>query len=80
MPPNVAPLVPVPPVMANVTLVVALVTVLPNTSRTATFTTGAIAAPATAALGCTVMARLAGTPVSPVRAALHVVVVLPQPE
>src|SRR5437867_2350466 len=46
--------------MATVMLVVAVVTVLPWASWTATCTAGVIAAPAAAVLGCTVKAAGAG--------------------
>src|SRR5438477_547904 len=45
--------------IASVMLVVAVVTVLPWASWTATCTAGVIAAPATALLGCTVKASFA---------------------
>jgi hypothetical protein len=66
--------------MANVMLGVALVTVVPTASCTTTWTAGEIEAPAATALGCTVKASRAGTPGAPVRAALHVVLLLPEPQ
>src|SRR5947209_2726197 len=48
--------------IASVTLVVAVVTVLPWASWTATCTAGVLAAPATALLGCTMKASFAGAP------------------
>src|SRR5437867_11444194 len=48
--------------MATVMLVVAVVTVLPWASWTATCTAGAIPAPAAAVLGCTVRTSFAASP------------------
>src|SRR5207247_9927302 len=48
--------------IATVMLVVALVTVLPWASWTATCTAGVIAAPATASLGCTVNTSFVAAP------------------
>ncbi len=66
-PPSTAPLVPVPGVSASVTLVVAVLTVLPNPSCTVTRTAGASVTPAAVvAGGCTVNAsRVAAPAVTP---------------
>ena len=66
VPLSVPPLGLVP--MASVTLSVALVTVLPNASRTVTCTAGLIATPPLVLLGCTVKASwLAAAGVMPAR-------------
>src|SRR5205809_700430 len=56
-----APLAGLVPI-ATVMLVVAVVTVLPWASWTATCTAGVLAAPATASLGCTVKTSFAAAP------------------
>src|SRR5947207_11716915 len=69
-----AGLVPIPTVM----LVVAVVTVLPWASWTATCTAGVIAAPATAVLGCTVKTSFAaGATLTLMLKAVHVASVTP---
>src|SRR5439155_1659413 len=73
--------------IATVMLVVAVVTVLPWASWTATCTAGVIAAPAAAVLGCTVKARFAVAPmlmlnallVVPVRPVAYAFTLLPLP-
>src|SRR2546425_2109544 len=52
VPRRLAPLVPVPPVTATVTLVPALVTVLPSESRTLIWTAGLKREPAAVGPGC----------------------------
>src|SRR3989442_8854294 len=56
VPRRLAPLVPVPPVTATVTLVPALVTVLPSESRTLIWTAGLKREPAAVGPGCTLKA------------------------
>src|SRR5712691_447134 len=73
--------------IATVMLVVAVVTVLPWASWTATRTAGAFTAPAAALLGCTVKASFAAAPalmlnaplVAPVRPVADAVSVYPVP-
>src|SRR5213594_4104964 len=62
--------------IATVMLVVAVVTVLPWASWTATCTAGVFAAPAAALLGCTMKASFAGAP-APTLNALLVALVKP---
>ncbi len=64
-----APLAGLVPI-ATVMLVVAVVTVLPWASWTATCTAGVLAAPATASLGCTVKTSFAAAPALIVNALL----------
>src|SRR3989442_15249836 len=68
VPGRLAPLVPVPPVTATVTLVPALVTVLPSESRTLIWTAGLKREPAAVGPGCTLKAsRTAAGGAGPVK-------------
>jgi len=65
VPPSTAPAVPVPPVIASVTLEVAALSRFPRESSTVTTTGGVMALPARTSVGCTVKDSLYGAGTAP---------------